>query len=660
MRKYYPKRSTPLLLLAAALMASAGLKAQNYDQHAAFAPFFYSQNGNSFRSANGDPGANYWQNKADYKIDASFDSSSHLLKGVVKIHYTNNSPEDLPYLWLELDQNTEKPEALANTLNSSNRTLSDKMGFKFAKVQVEVAGHLVNARYEIKDTRMQLWLPKDVKAGGGSVNIQMDYSFELQASSAGDRAGFMPTAEGTIFEFGYWFPRLSVYDDLRGWNTLPFIGGGEFYFEYGDIDYRITAPSSMLAIGAGALMNAKEALAPSLYSKLQQAKQSDKTVVIRSASDVKNGIATAKKSGTTTWHFEMKNTRDVAFALSTAFIWDGAKINLPEQKSSFAQSVYPISSTQGKDSWKRATEFLKASVEDFSNRWFTYPYPEATNVAGPIGGMEYPGFTFDHHSARGKDLFMLLSHEIGHTWFPMIVGSDERRLPFMDEGFNTFIDIYAQQDFNKGEFAPKRDGEYAPHGGNPADEIVPVIKDVQGGPTLMTPADWQDYKYVHPMSYFKTAFGLVLLREVILGPERFDDAFKHYTQKWAYKHPTAVDFFRSIENTAGEDLGWFWRGWFLNNWQLDQAVSKVNYVDGDPTKGALITIQNKQQLPMPVSIKVTPLKGEPIDIKLPVEIWQRGDTWTFRAHTNAALKSVLLDPQAVLPDMDRSNNEWKP
>ena len=660
MPKYYPIRSTPLYLLAAALMATFSLKAQGYDQHKAFAPNFYTQNGNEFRSASGDPGAKYWQNRADYKIDASFDSSSHLLNGVVTINYTNNSPKDLSYVWLELDQNTEKPAALGNILNPSNRKLTDKLGFQFAKVQLEAAGQLIDAKYEVKGTKMQLWLPRPVKANGGKVKIKLDYSFELQASSAGDRSGYMATPEGTIFEFGYWFPRLCVYDDLRGWNTLPFIGGGEFYFEYGDIDYKITAPSGMLAIGAGQLMNAEQTLDHKLYKNLQAAKKSNKTVIIRSSSDVKKAIATAQKSGTTTWHFEMKNTRDVAFALSTAFIWDGAKINLPENKTSFAQSVYPISSTEGKDSWSRATEFLKASVEDFSNRWFTYPYPEATNVAGPIGGMEYPGFTFDHHKARGKDLFMLLSHEIGHTWFPMIVGSDERRLPFMDEGFNTFIDIYAQQDFNKGEFAPKRDGEYAPGGGNPADEIVPVIKEVQGGPTLMTPADWQDYKYVHPMSYFKTAFGLVLLREVILGPERFDDAFRHYTKKWAYKHPTSEDFFRSIENGAGENLAWFWRGWFLNNWQLDQAVSKVNYVDGDPTKGALITIVNKQQLPMPVMVKVEPSRGEPIELQLPVEIWQRGDSWTFKVHSTSELKSVQLDPKSLLPDLDRTNNVWRP
>lgn len=660
MRISNSKCLTFLSLLATGLLATTGLQAQHYDPHAAFAPTLYTQNGNLYRSSNGDPGPGYWQNSADYQIKASFDSSSHVLKGVAIIDYTNNSGDQLPYIWLELDQNTEKPDALANILQPSKKAVSPDLGFQFAKVEIKEQGNWQEAKYRVEGTRMQLILPKALKGQGAKLQIRLDYSFELQASSAGDRAGYMATPEGTIFEFGYWFPRVCVYDDQRGWNTLPFVGGGEFYFEYGDMDYTITAPCGMLAVGGGTLLNAKEVLDNRLYSRLQKAKNSDKTVVIRSKEDVKSGLATQRKTGETTWHFQMKNTRDVAFALSAAFIWDGARINLPSGKTSFAQSVYPIGSALSDSSWVRATEFLKASVEDFSTRWFEYPYPEATNVAGPIGGMEYPGITFDHHSVSGKDLFMLISHEIGHTWYPMIVGSDERRVPFMDEGFNTFMDIYAQQYFNHGEFAPKRDGEYAPGGGNPADEIVPVIKEVQNGPTLMTPPDWQDYKYVHPMSYFKTAFGLVLLREVILGPERFDYAFRHYTEKWAYKHPQPTDFFRSMENGAGEDLGWFWRGWFYNNWQLDQAVTKVSYVDDDPTKGALITIKNKEQLPMPVTVAVEQGKGDPVEISLPVEIWQRADSWTFKVNTTSMLKSVQLDPKAVLPDLDRSNNQWRP
>jgi hypothetical protein len=274
--------------------------------------------------------------------------------------------------------------------------------------------------------------------------------------------------------------------------------------------------------------------------------------------------------------------------------------------------------------------------------------------------MEFPALTFDYYRAGGKGLWALLSHEIGHSWYPMIVGSDERRFPFMDEGFNTFVDIYAQQDFNHGEFAPKRDGEYAPKGGNPADEIIPVIKELQNGPTLMTPPDWMDYKYVHPLAYFKTAFGLVLLRDIVLGKDRFDYAFRNYTKNWAFKHPSPADFFRSMDNAAGEDLSWFWRGWFYNNWQLDQAITGVKYVDDDAHKGALVSIENKEQLPMPVSVEIKEANGKTQIVKLPVEIWQRGAYWTFQAPTTSKIISVVIDPKNQLPDIDRSNNIWKP
>jgi hypothetical protein len=355
----------------------------------------------------------------------------------------------------------------------------------------------------------------------------------------------------------------------------------------------------------------------------------------------------------------MENTRDVAWAMSSGYVWDAAKINLPDGKTALAQSVYPVASTQNGRAWARSTEMLKASVEDFSEKWFVYPYPVATSVAGPVGGMEFPALAFNHWDVKPYMMFLLASHEIGHTWYPMIVGSDERRHPFMDEGFNTFIDVYAQADFNKGEFAPKRDGEYAPGGGNPADEIVKVIEDAKNGPTLMTPADGQNYKYVHPLSYFKSAFGLVLLREVVLGHDKFDYAFRQYTKDWAYKHPKPEDFFRSMDNGSGEDLTWFWNGWFYHNWQLDQAISKVEYTKGKMTDGADITVTNNRQMVMPILVTVEESNGKTHEFSVPVETWKFGKDATFHVNSTSKIKAITLDADHQLPDMDRSNNEWK-
>jgi aminopeptidase N len=309
----------------------------------------------------------------------------------------------------------------------------------------------------------------------------------------------------------------------------------------------------------------------------------------------------------------------------------------------------------GNDGWGRATEYLKGSVEHFSSKWFVYPYPVAVNEAGAAGGMEYPGITFDGPNVKGKELFGLIAHEIGHNWFPMIVGSDERRYGWMDEGLNTFIDIYATDVFNKGEYAPKRDGEYAPKGGNPADEIIPTIAD-PNAIIIMTPADGVAEKYRHPITYYKTAFGLVLLREQILGKDRFDYAFRNYISKWAYKHPQPDDFFRSMENGAGEDLSWFWKGWFYNNLQLDLALVNVNYADKDPKNGIRVTIVNKEQMAMPATIEIKLKDGSKKRIKLPVETWLQQKSATFTIPTTTEVESVTIDPDNALPDMNRSNN----
>lgn len=633
--------------------------AQTFDPELAFRQNLFPS-GNAFRSANGAPGGQYWQNKVDYQIAAAFDTASHILSGTAIIHYSNNSPDSLDFLWLALDQNADKKTSIGHSMANPVEKEDAETGFIIESASIQTDDSWQDVHYLINDTRMQIRLPKALAGKGQDLTLKIKYHFRLLEKSGAGRAGMMATKEGTIFEIAYWYPRLCVYDDLRGWNTLPFIGGGEFYCEYGDFDYQITVPSGIIVAGAGALVNGKDILSDKILKNLSKARQSDKTVIIRSVDDVQQLCPTKKTSGTTTWHFQMNNSRDVAFACSKSFIWDAAKINLPDNKTALAQSFYPESSNHNQNGWPRATEYIKASVEIFSRHWLPYPYPEATNVAGPVGGMEFPGITFDWHAPKndGKGFWSLISHEIGHCWFPMIVGANERRYPFMDEGVNTFIDIYAQEAFNNGEYAPKRDGEYAPGGGNPADEIIPVIKELQNSYTLMDAPDRMAYKFVHPLFYFKTAYGLVLLREVILGHERFDYAFQTYCRRWAFKHPSPVDFFRTIDNASGEDLSWFWRGWFYNNWLLDQSVQSVAYKDNKVENGALITIANNDQFVMPVTVAIKEDNGHTHLLKLPVDIWTQGSEWTFKAPTRSKILSVTLDPELQLPDTNRENNQW--
>jgi len=320
-------------------------------------------------------------------------------------------------------------------------------------------------------------------------------------------------------------------------------------------------------------------------------------------------------------------------------------------------SVYPVES-KGRAAWGRATEYLKKSIEYFSEKWFVYPYPVAVNEAGIAGGMEYPGIVFDGINDKGEELYWVTAHEIGHNWFPMIVGSDERRYAFMDEGFNTFIDVYASDNFNNGEYAPKRDGEYAPGKGNPADEIIPWLKD-SAAPTMMARADQFPEKYRHPLEYFKPAFGLVLLREVILGHDRFDYAFKKYIERWAYKHPSPDDFFRTMNNEGGEDLSWFWKEWFYNNWELDLAIESVSYPQASSKTAVNITIVNLQKMAMPCIVEIVLEDGSRQDIELPVETWLQGNTYTLHLQLPREVASVTIDPQHLLPDSDRKNNVWE-
>lgn len=273
--------------------------------------------------------------------------------------------------------------------------------------------------------------------------------------------------------------------------------------------------------------------------------------------------------------------------------------------------------------------------------------------------MEYPGIVFDGVDDAGKQLFWISAHEIGHSWFPMIVGFDERRNAWMDEGFNTFIDVYESDDFNHGEYGPKRDGEYAPKGGNPVDEILPTINDPEA-PVILTRADAVRETYRHPVTYFKSALGLILLREQILGPDRFDPAFRKFIKDWAYKHPSPSDFFRAMESEGGEDLSWWWRGWYFNNWSLDMAAKGVEYVGGDPAKGAKVSIANLGQLVLPATVRIAFANGTTRDVKLPAETWIQKGLEVINLDSTQRIASVTIDPDHILPDNDRGNNVWKP
>ncbi len=618
----------------------------NYDQHIAFDPLFYPSAGNEYRSASGEPGPAYWQNRADYKITATLDTTQHRVTGSVTITYKNNSPDNLKYLWLQLDQNIYKEDSRgeATTLLTggrwANRTFTQ--GDELKSVNVVSNGISTKAKYNVTDTRMQVWLPKDLSAKTGTIQLKIDYSFTVPEYGT-DRMGRLNTQNGWIYEIAQWYPRMCVYDDVLGWNTLPYLGAGEFYLEYGDIDYTITAPSNLIVVGSGEVQNPSDVYTSSTLSLLNKAKASDKTVTIIGLNDLK-GTTYHPDKPALTWHFVCKNTRDVAWAASRAFIWDAARINLPSGKKALAQSVYPVESA-GDSAWGRSTEFVKGAIELYSQEWFEFTYPSATNVAGQVGGMEYPAIVFCGYHARDGGLWGVTDHEFGHNWFPMIVGSNERKYPWMDEGFNTFINGVDTKVFNKGEFDEKEDVQRR------ANYIFKKDADA-----IMTIPEVTQQSFLGIAAYGKPSDGLNILRNHILGVERFDSAFRTYIARWTFKHPTPWDFFRTMENVGGEDLSYFWRGWFLTNDKLDQGVTKIDYVDNDPTKGANITVVNNEQMVLPVPLLIEMDNGQKDSVSLPVEIWQRGGSWTFHYPSTARIKKITIDPNHDYPDIDPSNN----
>ncbi len=645
----YVKITLSLLLCAGMFTAraqNAGDAKPVFDQHKIFNPLFYPEKGNEFRTAAGAPGAKYWQNHADYKINVTLDTAKHSVTGTTVITYTNNSPDPMGFLWLQVDQNIYKEDSRGEATSPvtggrfNNKTFTN--GDEIKGVYVIKNGKAEKVDYLITDTRMQIKLNDTLRQGGSKIQLKIDYKFDVPEYGT-DRMGRSITKNGWIYEIAQWYPRMEVYDDVTGWNVIPYMGASEFYLEYGNFDYTVTAPSNLVVVGSGELLNPAEVYTPKILSRLAVAKGSDKTVMIKDSVDLKSSDSYPQKPSLT-WHFFCKNSRDVSWAASKAFLWDAARINLPSGKKALAQSVYPIEG-KGMNAWSRSTEYVKGCIELYSNEWFEYTYPVATNVAGIVGGMEYPGIVFCGLQNQAGSLWEVTNHEFGHNWFPMIVGSNERKYAWMDEGFNTFINKVDTKVFNNGEYYEKQDVV-----GEAKAMFAPDADAIMNTPDVIQP------DYLGYAAYEKPALGLTILREQILGEKRFDYAFKTYIKRWAFKHPTPWDFFHTMDNAAGEDLSWFWNQWFLTTLKDDQSIKAIDYVDNDPSKGALITIENLEGMALPVTVAVKEENGKTGTVKLPAEIWQRGGTWTFAYKSTSKIAFATIDPDHVLPDINQENN----
>ncbi|HKG07224.1 MAG TPA: M1 family metallopeptidase [Pedobacter sp.] len=621
-----------ILLTSISRAQNAQTASSKFDHLESFAPFTYPIPNSSLRAADGKPSINYWQNRANYKINAVLDEVKESLQTTVKIFYVNNSTSDLPFIWLQVEQN--KYSDLILDVQSARRG-----GLNISKVTYGKNGK--RAKYELYGTRMKILLDKPIKSKGGTISFTIDYNFNIYESQR--RGGILRLHDNRVFQIAQWYPRMCVYDDLTGWNTLPYIGTGEFYLEYGDFDVSITVPANHIVAASGALINPNFVLSDLQSKRLQIASKSDTTVSIQTQEESKKETK-FKTTGTKTWKFKLINARDFAWASSSSFIWDAAMINLPLGKKALAMSMYP-NERGSKMVWNRSTEFVKASIEFYSKHFNSYPYPVATNVAGRYAGMEYPGLSFTMYNSDTTQLWEITNHEFGHTWFPMIVGSDERTYAWMDEGMCTFISELSNQNFNGGEFYTDKEGLSLKN-------VLRQIDETSKDNSMQRP----DVSGDENLIYSKPALGLKLLREIIIGKIRFDSAFREYIKTWAYKHPTPFDFFRFLENHCGENLNWFWRGWFYNNWKIDLAVTSITTFKSNRTK---ITLECLGKLPMPFSLEVEMINGEKKTFSYPVEFWQTGGKkFVFLEIPFKEIKSATIDPKQDLPDSNFENNKY--
>ncbi len=521
------------------------------------------------RTGAGTPGPAYWQQRADYDLDASLDTASQTVTGRETIRYTNHSPDTLRYVWLQVDQNLYRADSRGAAITPPDARFGGdgfQGGYTIDALEAARTGpgqepRTVPLASTLNGTMLRVDLDEPL-APGGTATIHVAYRFMVPEHGS-DRMGRERLRAGWLYENAQWYPRLAVYDDVRGWNTDQYLGQGEFYLEYGDFDVRITVPRSFVIAATGTLLNASDVLTPAERGRLALAIRSDTTVPIIGRADA--GEPRARPAGTggsLTWHFSAKNVRDIAWAAAPAFIWDASG-----WRGTLIEAFYP---PEASPDWANATTYARHSIQHYSEKWMPYPYPTATVVAGSAGGMEYPMIVFCGEGFSGFDLYGVETHELGHQWFPMVVGSNERRYAWMDEGFDTFLNIYSVRSFYP-------DSLWERHRGDPQAwaRVAAAGRDV---PTML-PADRIPYRFLGPAEYTKPATGLYLLRHYVLDDTtRFDAAFREYIRRWAYKHPTPADFFRTMDDALGEDLSWFWRGWFYTTDVVDQAIDSVTTI----------------------------------------------------------------------------------
>ena len=687
---------------------------------------------NVYRTASGAPGHAYWQNTADYVMNVTLDDENQRIYGIESINYTNNSPDELEYLWIQLDQNVRNPESETYKIQQAN--IRDGLslyeyfnlfhtfpgGFNLDYVNDENGNPYT---VKVNHTMMRIDLSKPLQSGDSiTVNIKWWYTIN-DRMEIGGRSGYEYFKEENnyLYTIAQFFPRMAVYSDVTGWQNKQFLGRGEFTLPFGDYDVKLTVPASMVVGATGEIQNTKDVLSSKQMERLEQAKNSDKPVLIVTQEEA---IANEKDrtTNTKTWHFKAENVRDYGWCASRKFIWDAQGVQFGD-RTVMAMSLYP---KEGNPMWEMySTKAIVLTLETYSKFTFDYPYPVAYSINGKSIGMEYPMICFNGGRTDENGKFtdnvkyrtiLVIIHEVGHNYFPMIINSDERQWTWMDEGLNTFLQYQTERAWSDetGKPFPSRRG--------PANLIVPYMKG--------------DKRYISPImtnsesifqfgnnAYGKPCTALNVLRETVMGPELFDHAFKVYANRWMFKHPSPADFFRTMEDASAVDLDWFWRGWFYTTDHCDVAITGVKQYKLDferPEEGTTqksieknikkltkqaainpifqaikssetpsetysqlfanltdarsellnregyvcqIDLEMIGGLVMPVILKITYEDGSSSMVRIPAEIWKmQNESLQEKVNkvivTEKKVTEVILDPYLETADTDTSNNSW--
>jgi hypothetical protein len=596
------------------------------------------------RTRTGEPGPNYWQQFARYRIDAELVPGSNQVNGRETVRYFNRSPDTLKTVWIFLNQNLFAPGA--------PRSGTTPVPGGTEVLRLAVAGQTLAKRdsgmgYSIDATRMRVGLPRAL-VPGDSLDFDIAWAFQVPPDGA-PREG----TTGDVFMIAYWYPQFAVYDDITGWQTDPYLGNAEFYMGYADYDVNLSVPQGWLVAATGELTNPNEVLSPQTRNRLAESKRSP--TVVHVVRDNERGVGQTKATltgfdGMLTWKFRARNVRDFDWGASSKFLWDATVAVVGDRDRDGKPDTTAINTFYRPEargwSWDKSGEYERNAVEFLSEYLWPYPWGQMTALEGPVSctGMEYPMLTCIGGPRDTLSLYSVQVHETAHMWFPMQVGSDERRFGWQDEGLTRFNQAQGMQKYFAGYDRERisRDAYLA-------------LAQTDSEVALMRHGD--QYPYGTPAygvaSYDKMATNMVALR-AMLGDEAFLSSYRTYGLRWLFKHPTPYDFFNSFNSLSGKDLSWFWRTWWYETWTLDQAVASVTEVGGKTT----IVIADHGLAPMPVRLAITRSDGRVERRVIPVDVWLKGARQYTLIVDGPAVTAVEIDPERAFPDVDRSNNRW--